>query len=58
MRSGILYARVAVRKSATGLYAVDVCDGYQVRTYRGFVRESEARATGRDVAHAIGRAVL
>jgi hypothetical protein len=50
-----LFARVAVRRAATGLCAVDVLDGYRVRTYRGFLTESAARSTGRLVAETIGR---
>jgi hypothetical protein len=50
-----LFARVTTRRAASGLYAVDVADGYKVRTYRGRVSEHDARSFGRLIAECIGR---
>lgn len=50
-----LHARVSTRQASTGLFTVDVADGYRVRTYRGFLSAAAARAVGREVCDAIGR---
>lgn len=54
----LLCARVSTRRAASGLFVVDVADGYQLRTYRGFVSATAARSTGRLVAESIGRVPL